>query len=145
MGLKPPLSFDHNQSWKRLHESTSRMNPEPEFRQAAWGFIRSRPGNYCDVAGTNRIGYCFPIGSFQWRGEGGFAAWVTVHPPYLLYLGFAYWRGHSSFAIQRRHNKVTQQFTGYKFPARLAQSVTPGVSPDGERGHRISFGSYHPP
>ena len=81
----------------------SRIILEPESRKSALDCIQSRPGNSYDGSGTNQISYCFFFGPFQSRGEKEFAAWVTICPLYLLYPGFAHWRGHSNFAMKRQN------------------------------------------
>lgn len=93
-------------------------------RKASRGCIQQRPGNFCDGVGTKCIGFCLFIGPFQRRREGGLSAWVIS-----TYPGFAHWRGHTSFAMQRRHNMRKQQSTGYKSQVDWHRASRQGLLP----------------
>lgn len=115
-------------------------NPE---RQPAAVYSHVQATSY-DGAGSNRIDYCFFIGSFQ-RRRGGICGMcnslssISTLPRLRALERTLQIRN----AASAQHGK--QESTGFKSPLRLVQSVTPGVASDGGRGHRIPLGSYRLP
>lgn len=64
---------------------------------------QSPPGNSCDGAGTNHIGYCFPIGPFQRRGERDYSPSSISTLPRLRALESTL--STADLGMQRRHNR----------------------------------------
>ena len=86
----PDILFDIILNFIQIqHEKKSRKEKSELWEQtwlcsdrAVHDCVQSCSGNSCDVAGTSCIGFYLSIGLFQRHGEEGFAAWVTVYPPY---------------------------------------------------------------
>ncbi|KAL7886731.1 hypothetical protein AOLI_G00044520 [Acnodon oligacanthus] len=55
------------------------------------------------------------------------------------------WKGHSSFASQRRNNMGSSSLPLISYNVQMASSVTPGVASDDGRDLCISLDSNHPP
>ena len=91
-----------------LMGKASGVNPEEKswagVPKAVRDCTQQRSGNSCDGTGTMCIGACLSNGPFQWREEGGVCCMGNSLPSILTYPGLALWRGHSSFALQRRQN-----------------------------------------
>ena len=88
-------------SWQLLWESTQTKNPEWSPAGGWWNIVKPS-GNSCSCAGTDCIGSPFPSDPAS-NAERGILA--TGHTRISIPSAQACtWRGHSSFADQRRHN-----------------------------------------